>query len=109
MKNLTNIYYANWWFFAITLLLYVTIWIGAMLHILFGVFQLVISFYLLYYFKKLTKHIKYQLLLYFFLTVITCIIPFWDNGDNIVIAWSVTWVLALYFIGILYQTTKIKL
>ena len=107
MKNLKNIYYANWWVLGITLLLYLTIWFGAMLHVLFGVFQLVTAFYLLYQFKKLTKSIQHQLLLYFVLTAITCAVPFLFDKDTVIFsAWGFTWVLALYFIGILYQITK---
>ncbi len=108
MKNLKKVYYANWWVLAITLLLYLTIWFGAMLHVLFGVFQLVTAFYLLFGLNKLTKNIQYQLILYFVLTVITCAVPFIFDKDSVIFsAWGFTWVLALYFIGILYQITKI--
>ena len=109
MENLKKVYYANWWVLGITLLLYLTIWFGAILHILFGIFQLVTSFYLLFRHKELTQEINYQLALYYALTIITCITPFTFNGDFVHYAWFATWALALYFIGILYQTTIIKL
>lgn len=106
MKNLNKVYYANWWVLGITLLLYLTIWFGALLHILFGVFQLITSIYVLYHWKELTKTLQHQLLLYLVLTTITCITPFVFQGDIAIYAWFATWVLALYFIRILYQTTQ---
>lgn len=108
MRNLKNIYYANWVIFGTSLLLYLTLFFGAFLHILFGAFQVVIAFFLLYHFRKLTKIIQQQLVLYFILTVTTCVITYILQGDLIIYSWISTWILALFFTGILFQTKNLN-
>lgn len=108
MESLKKLYFANWWFFVITLVLYLTIWLGAFLHMLFGVFQITTFFYLLYIHKKLTQKVKIQLLIYFVFTLITCVVPIMFKNEYAIYAWLATWILALYLISILYQIIKTK-
>ena len=84
MKNLFNI---NKWFVIITLVLYLTFFLGALFQMVLGVVQILMSIYILTKLKNLNYYLKLLFSIYCILTSIVLILIFTVSvSHNLIVA-----------------------
>lgn len=102
MKNLFKI---NLTAIVITILLYITFWGGILAQIGLGALQIVCSGIILFYIKNLTQRLQWMFLVYGFLTISLLGYSFMAYNP-LMILWTLSAIMALYFLFITYQIQK---
>lgn len=96
----------NMWSVIITIFMYIIPWYGILAQIVLGAIQLISFFILSYQYKNFEPRIKKNWIIYFVATASLIILNSIKPDLITYSLWPISWVLAFYFLYILYQLKK---